>query len=133
MKSTKNLVHTAVLIATLAMLSFTAAYSAAQDKPSTTTGAHEMKVPETAKDHSEMAAHYQKVAAETREDVETHKTMLADFLKSVASNPKAGENPYARKMRLHCESYIKAAEALATEADASARFHALRAKELEGK
>ena len=95
--------------------------------------AHEMKVPESAKDHSEMAEHYQKVAAETREDIGMHKAMLADFLKTVASNPKAGENPYAKEMRLHCRSYIKAAEGLAAEADASAKFHALRAKELEGK
>ena len=133
MKNTKNLVSTAVLIATLAMLSFTSTYSRAQDKTVPTVRAYEMKVPETAKDHSEMAEHYRKVATETREDIGMHKTMLADFLKTVASNPKAGENPYAKKMRLHCGSYIKAAEGLAAEADASARFHTLRAKELEGK
>jgi uncharacterized protein HemX len=94
---------------------------------------HEMKVPETAKDHYDMAEHYQKVAAQTREDVEMHKKMLADFTKSVAANPKSGENPYAKKMRLHCERYIKAAEDLAVEADESAKFHTMRAKELEGK
>ena len=104
--------------------------SAAQDQP---THEMEMKVPESAQDHYAMAEHYQKVAAETREDIEMHKKMLADFTKSVASNPKSGENPYAKKMRLHCERYIKAAEALATEADASAKFHSLRAKEMEGK
>ena len=94
---------------------------------------YKMKVPESAKDHSEMAEHYQKVAAETREDIEMHKKMLADFVKTVASNPKSGENPYAKEMRLHCEKYIKAAEDLAAEADASAKFHTLRAKEVEGK
>jgi hypothetical protein len=36
-------------------------------------------------------------------------------------------------MRLHCEKYIKAAEALAAEADEMAKFHTLRAKEIEGK
>ena len=97
------------------------------------TSTHEMKVPETAKDHYDMAEHYQTVAAETREDIEMHKKMLADFTKSVAANPKSGENPYAKNMRLHCEKYIKAAEGLAAEADASAKFHTLRAKELEGK
>jgi len=95
--------------------------------------AQEMKVPETAKDHREMAEHYQKVAAQTREDIEMHKKMLADFNQSAVKNPKTGENPYSRKMRLHCEKYIKASEALAAEADASATFHNLRAKELEGK
>ena len=95
--------------------------------------AQEMKVPETAKDHREIAEHYQKVAAQTREDIEMHKKMLADFNRSAVKNPKTGENPYSKKMRLHCEKYIKASEALAAEADASATFHNLRAKELEGK
>lgn len=95
--------------------------------------AQEMKVPETAKDHQEMAEHYQKVATQTREDIEMHKKMLADFDQTVAKNPKSGENPYSKKMRLHCDRYIKAAEGLAAEADASAKFHSLRAKELEGK
>jgi hypothetical protein len=96
--------------------------------------AQEMKVPETAKDHHEMAEHYQKIAAQTREDIEMHKKMLADFDKTVAkSSTKAGENPYSKKMRLHCDRYIKAAEGLAAEADASSKFHTLRAKELEGK
>jgi hypothetical protein len=95
--------------------------------------AQEMKVPETAKDHHEMAEHYQKVAAQTREDIEMHKKMFADFNQAAVKSPKAGENPYSKKMRLHCERYIKASEGLATEADASAAFHSLRAKELEGK
>ena len=34
--------------------------------------AQEMKVPETAKDHHEMAERYQKSAALTREDIEMH-------------------------------------------------------------
>jgi uncharacterized protein HemX len=107
------------------------AFAHGQEQQKTST--HEMKVPETAKDHYDMAEHYQKVAAEVREDIEMHKKMLADFTKSVAANPKSGENPYAKNMRLHCDKYIKAAEALAAEADASAKFHTMRAKELEGK
>ena len=61
----------------------------------------EMKVPETAKDHHEMGEHYQKVAAQTREDIEMHKKMLADFNQAAVKNPKTGENPYSKKMRLH--------------------------------
>ena len=95
--------------------------------------AQEMKVPETAKDHHEMAEHYQKVAAQTREEIEMHKKMLVDFNQAAVKSPKTGENPYSKKMRLHCDKYIKASEALAAEADASATFHNLRAKELEGK
>jgi hypothetical protein len=55
--------------------------------------AQEMKVPETAKDHHEMAEHYQKVATQTREDIEMHKKMLADFNQAAVKNPKTGENP----------------------------------------
>jgi hypothetical protein len=95
--------------------------------------AQEMKVPETAKDHHEMAERYQKAAAQTRDDIEMHKKMLANFNQAVVKTPKAGENPYSKNMRLHCAKYIKASEALAVEDDASATFHTLRAKELEGK
>jgi uncharacterized protein YlxW (UPF0749 family) len=93
---------------------------------------HQMKVPETARDHRELAEHYQKQAAELRAEVKTHEQMLTEFNRGVAKDSKSGENPYSRKMRLHCEKYIKAAENLEQEAVESARFHELRAKELEG-
>ena len=94
---------------------------------------HAMKAPETAQNHIEMAIHYQKIEAQTRQEIEMHKKMLADFNQTVAQYPKAGENPYSKNMRLHCEKYDKAAEVLAAEAAESAKFHTLRAKELEGK
>ena len=94
----------------------------------------EMKIPQTAQDHKDLAERYQKKAAEYREEIEMHKKMLAEFSKKVAKNPKdTGENPYIKKMRLHCEKYISAAEGLAREADEMAKFHTFRAKELEGK
>lgn len=102
-------------------------------EPAQTDSSFGIKVPETAKDHYEMAKHYQKIEMQNRKEIEMHKTMLADFAQTVAKNPKAGENPYLRNMRLHCERYIKAAEALEAEAADSAKFHILRAKELEGK
>ena len=120
-----------LLAATTLLLAITVPVFARGQEQMTST--HEMKVPETAKDHYDMAEHYKKVAAETREDIEMHKKMLADFTKSVTASPKSGENPYAKNMRLHCQKYIKAADELAAEADASAKFHTLRAKELEGK
>jgi hypothetical protein len=93
-----------------------------------------MKVPETAKDHYEMAEHYRKIEAQTRQEIATHQKMLAEFSQGVAKSPKDRiENPYIRNMRLHCDKYIKAAESLAREAAESAQFHTLRAKELEGK
>ena len=96
--------------------------------------AQEMKAPQTAQEHRERAEYYQKKAAEYRKDAEAHKKMLADYGKTVAKNPKdIGENAYIKKMRLHCEKYIKAAEALAQEADEMAKYHTMRAKEMEGK
>jgi hypothetical protein len=94
----------------------------------------EMKVPQTAKDHYEKAEHYRKIETEDRQEIEMHRKMLAEFSKGVAKNPKdPGENSYIKNMRLHCEKYIKAEENLAGEAAEFAKFHTLRAKELEGK
>jgi hypothetical protein len=93
-----------------------------------------MKAPQTTQEHRERAEQYQKKAAEYRKEAEAHKKMLADYSKTVARNPKdTGENAYIKKMRLHCEKYIKAAEALAQEADEMAKYHTMRAKEMEGK
>lgn len=98
------------------------------------SASQELKVPQTAQEHRERAEYYQKKAAEYRQDAEAHKKMLADYSKGVARNPKeTSENPYLKKMRLHCDKYVKAAEALATEADEMAKYHSMRAKELEGK
>jgi hypothetical protein len=94
----------------------------------------EMKAPQTPKEHRDRAETYKKKAAEYRAEAESHKKMLADYSKGVARNPKdTGENPYVKKMRLHCEKYINAAESLAREAGEMAGFHEMRAKEMEGK
>ena len=106
---------------------------AKQDHSAHASG-QEMKIPQTAQDHHELAARYQKKAAEYRQEIEMHKKMLAEYSKRVARNPKdPGENPYIRKMRLHCEKYINATESAAREADEMAKFHTFRARELEGK
>ena len=129
--TTKKTGITLALLAAMTVLLAIAVPAFAQDAQSPST--YQMKVPETAQDHYAMAEHYQKIAAETREDIGMHKKMLADFNEGVVKNPKTGENPYSKEMRLHCDKYIKASEALAAEADASAAFHTMRAKELEGK
>ncbi len=94
----------------------------------------QIKIPQTPQDHRDLAERYQKNAAEYRQEIDMHKKMLADYRKGVAKPPKeTRENPYIKKMRLHCEHYIEAAQALAREADEMAKFHVLRARELEGK
>jgi hypothetical protein len=102
--------------------------------PEQGNSAREIKVPVTAKDHYEMAEYYRKIEAQARQEVEMHQKMLAEFSKGVAKSSKdSNENPYIKNMRLHCEKYIKAAETLEVEAAESAKFHILRAKELESK
>lgn len=93
-----------------------------------------VKLPHTAKDHYALAELYEKKVAEYKSDIEMHKKMLEEYKKTVATNPKdIGENAYLKKMRLHCERYLKAAESMEAEANDFAKFHTLRAKELEGK
>ncbi|SRR6266498_2450737 len=93
----------------------------------------EIKIPQTVQDHLNMAEGYRKKAAEYRQEIETHKKMLADYSKGVARNPKdTSENPYIKKMRLHCEKNISDAENLARDAGEMAKYHTFRAKELEG-
>ncbi|MBL8202708.1 MAG: hypothetical protein JNM09_00660 [Blastocatellia bacterium] len=94
----------------------------------------EMKAPQTAQEHRARAEQYQKKAEEYRKEAAAHKKMLADYSKTVARNPKdTGESGYIKKMRLHCQKYSRAAEALAEEAEDMAKFHTMRAKEMEGK
>lgn len=96
--------------------------------------AQEMKAPQTAQEHRARAEEYQKKAEEYRKEAEAHKKMLVAYSKTVARNPKdTGENAYIKKMRLHCEKYSRAADALAREAEEMAKFHTMRAKEMEGK
>ena len=91
------------------------------------------KVAVTAEDHLAKAAEYRKKAAAYREEAAMHRKMYADYKMTVAINPKAPENPWLRKMRDHCDRYIKDAEALALDAEKFAEYHGFRAAELQGK
>jgi hypothetical protein len=128
-------IRTLTACALLALATALPASSLAQDaKHDHSMHAQEMKAPQSAQEHRDRAEQYQKKAAEYRKEAEAHRKMLADYSKTVARNPKdTGENAYIKKMRLHCEKYIKAAEALAQEADEMAKYHTMRAKEMEGK
>jgi len=92
------------------------------------------KLPETPQEHLAMSEEYKKKTATYREEAAFHRKMLADYKRGLYSDPRqAFENPYVKKMRLHCEAYIKDAEALAADAEKFAEFHRLRAAELQGK
>ena len=95
-----------------------------------------VKAPETAQEHLAMAETYRKKAAMYRGEAATHRQMLETYKRQVAvpTDQKVPvENPWIKKMRVHCESYIRDAESLATEAEAFAEFHTLRAHETQGK
>lgn len=124
----KTLGQLAFLLLTIGTLSFLAVAQDHHDH------GQEMKAPQTAQEHRARAEEYQKKAAEYRQEAAAHRKMLADYSKTVAKNPKdTSENAYIKKMRLHCEKYGKAADALAQEAEEMAKYHTMRAKEMEGK
>jgi hypothetical protein len=134
-KRTATAIRTLTAGALLALaIALPGPYLAQTAKQDHSAHAQEMKAPQTAQEHRERAEQYQKKAAEYRKEAEAHKKMLTDYSKTVARNPKdTGENAYIKKMRLHCEKYINAAEGLAQEADEMAKYHTMRAKEIEGK
>jgi len=104
--------------------------------------------PRTAADHLAVAEEYVAKAAGWREDAKLHRRMLAAYERLVAD--LAASPAPARKggitvplgsvqktpaqhlfeYRAHCEAYIHGAEALADEANAMAKFHRARAREL---
>ena len=95
--------------------------------------AHEMRLPQTPEEHRARAERYRNKAAEYRQEAMAHRNMLFKYSQGVATSPKAVlENPYIKRMRLHCEKYIAAADSLAREADEMMKFHLMRAKEMEG-
>lgn len=99
----------------------------------TTTYADDVKVPETAADHMALAKQYTEKAAAYRAEADHHRKMFEAYKASVATSPKNPSNPWAVKMQKHCMAFVKDAEKLAADAQKSADYHTLRAKELEGK
>ncbi|MBL8207894.1 MAG: hypothetical protein JNM09_26915 [Blastocatellia bacterium] len=133
MKRTITNIHKHI-ISLMALFLTIGAFSLAASAQDHHDHGQEMKAPQTAQEHRARAEEYEKKAAAYRSEAAAHQKMLKDYSKTVARNPKdTGENAYIRKMRLHCEKYSKAAEALAVEADEMAKYHKMRAKELEGK
>ena len=94
-------------------------------------------VPHTAQEHLARAAAYKEKAAQYRKEADEHRKMLAGYKKAQGSpaleNKMGREEPWVGKMRQHCESYIKAAETMAAEADSFAQFHRMRGEEMQGK
>lgn len=121
------------LLAVPAALGFSA-FAGPQAPPSAAEKKETVKLPETPLEHLAMSDEYKKKAATYRDESAFHRKMLADYKAQVRPDPRqAFENAYVRKMRIHCEGYIKDADALAADAEKFAEFHRLRAAELQGK
>jgi hypothetical protein len=113
-----------------------AAQTTSKDTSAKSEAASAVKVPETAQEHLAVADTYRQKAATFRSDAASHRQMLDAYKKQVAvptDHKAAVENPWVKKMRSHCESYIRAAESMASEAETLSEFHRLRAHEAQGK
>lgn len=96
--------------------------------------ADDAKLPKTAEDHVALAKRYEDKAAEYRQEAAYHRDMAAAYrayLPEFRNHPIRGEEP--EKMQKHCMAIMKDTEKLATEAEAAAKYHRLRAKEMAGK
>jgi len=95
--------------------------------------AEEMKLPQTAAEHQAMAKTYDGKVAAWRAEAASHREMAAAYQKTHPDRKSGAKNPWAVEMEKHCMNIVKDVEKAAGEADELARFHRLRAKELEGK
>ncbi|MGH7419357.1 MAG: hypothetical protein ACREKB_16415, partial [Candidatus Rokuibacteriota bacterium] len=85
-------------------------------------------------DHLDLAALYQKAAVEHRARAAAARKSLAAELRSLSSFPnKSGvEFPWVTKVKREAQAEISQAETAAAEAERSADYHRMRARELEG-
>ena len=121
-----NRIRIAVAAAVFAAFAFAARASVA-DAP---------KVPTTVAEHEALAKQYKDIAAQNKKIADEHRAMAA-AAKESAKNSHAvlhgQKDPSTEKMVKHCMAIATAADKLAAEAQKSADFHELRAKELQGK
>lgn len=119
-----------------------AAVRAGQQPANTTAGqtpgtVEQGSVPQTPEECFAQAAKYKEKAAGYRREAADHRKMLADYkakqLPPGLETKLGQEPPWVKKMRKHCEGYIKAAEKMAVEAEQFADFYRMRGEEMRGK
>jgi hypothetical protein len=90
-------------------------------------------IPQKPEEHFALEESYRAKAASYRAEAEEHRKMFADYERRTASpllKVKTGwEEPWVKKMRKHCDGYIKEATRLAADADSFAAFHRMRGME----
>ena len=95
--------------------------------------ADEAKVPTTTAEHDALAKQYSDQAAQYKKVADEHKAMAASYATSHPDAKGGGKNPWNAKMQKHCEKLAKDADKLAADAQKAADFHTARGKELQGK
>ena len=96
------------------------------------TRAGEAKLPQTAEDHFAMAKSYEEKATAWRNEAAHHREMAAAYKKANPDLKGGVRHSEAVKMEKHCMAIVKDAEKLAADAEESAKYHRLRAKEMQG-
>jgi type II secretory pathway component PulJ len=95
--------------------------------------AEEMKLSQTAAEHQAMAKSYEEKVAAWRAEAAYHRDMAGAYKKTHPDRKSGAVNRAAAEMEKHCMNIVTDVEKAAGEADELAKFHHLRAKELEGK
>ena len=113
------------LIASLAFAAFALTASA--------SFAEEAKVPTTTAEHEALAKQYKDEAVQYKKIADDHRAMAAAYAKANPDSKGGVKNPFNEKMQKHCKALAADADKLAADAQKAADYHALRAKELQGK
>lgn len=79
-----------------------------------------------------MAKSYEEKAAAWRNEAAYHRERAAAYKKANPDLKGGIPNYQAVKMEKHCMAIVKDAEKLAADAEDSAKFHRMRAKEMQG-
>jgi hypothetical protein len=94
--------------------------------------AQELSFSQVAADHEAMAQSYEKKAAEQDTLIAEHTDMKADFKKKFYINEKVTPG-VDKQMGKHCNAIIKKAQELKKELLEFAKWHQMRAAELQGR
>jgi hypothetical protein len=87
---------------------------------------------QVAADHLKMAKYYEDKAAEQEAIITEHQQMKTDYKKDYYINEKLTPSAKLKKMEGHCDAIIKDAKKLKTEFLEFAKWHKMRAAELQG-
>jgi hypothetical protein len=120
---------TAIVVGCTALLISAGPGLAAQPSPEET--GRVLKLPQTPDDHLVLAKGYDEKAAAWRKEAAFHREMAAAYKRS-HPDFKGIRNPEAVTMEKHCAKIAKDADRLAEDAEDTAKYHRLRAKELQG-